>query len=327
MLRDRVSTIYAMKSNLISRSSKSGSDPLSDVLSLLNTQGLMSGGLDAGGNWAFAFHADGLFRCFSLVSGACWLVLEDDGEPVALHEGDFVALPHGRAFTLTNDLSITPERIESVIATPLNGRIISWQGGGSCQVFSALFTFKKEFADFLLGVLPSIVHIRDDHDRIALQGYLERMMSLLRNPQPGSVLVSEHIAEILLIEILRLHLAHEAGNGTGWLFALADKQIRTAITAMHERPGFRWSIQSLAENAGMSRSAFALRFKEKVGVSVMEYLTRWRMLLAANRLEESADSVATIALSLGYESESAFVFAFKREMGCTPRQYATRRCA
>lgn len=311
-----------MKSTLISRSSSIASDPLSDVLSLLNTQGHMSGGLDAGGDWAFAFEADGFFRCFSLVSGQCWLALDGNVEPICLQEGDFFALPHGHAFILASDLSITPRNIQSVVEAPLNGRIISWQGGGGCHAFSALFSFKKEFADFLLGVLPPIVHIRDDHDRMVLRSYLERMMALLRNPQPGSVLVSEHIAEILLIEVLRLHLVHEGGSGTGWLFALSDKQIRKAITAMHERPGFRWNVQRLAENAGMSRSAFALRFKTKVGVSVMEYLTRWRMLLAADRLEGSSDSVATIALSLGYESESAFVFAFRREMGCTPRQYS-----
>jgi AraC-like DNA-binding protein len=114
-------------------------------------------------------------------------------------------------------------------------------------------------------------------------------------------------------------------GGIGWLFALANKQLGAAIAAMHDRPGYRWTVQELAERAGMSRSTFALRFKKQVGTSVMEYLIRWRMVLAADRLMNSSDAVSSIALSLGYESESAFGFAFKREVGCSPRQYGRAR--
>jgi AraC-like DNA-binding protein len=111
----------------------------------------------------------------------------------------------------------------------------------------------------------------------------------------------------------------------GWLFALADRQMGAAITAMHEDPAYPWTLQELAERVDMSRSTFALKFKETVGKSPMEYLTRWRMLLAGDRLTNSADSISVIALSLGYESESAFSTAFKRIMGCSPRQYGRGR--
>jgi AraC-like DNA-binding protein len=94
------------------------------------------------------------------------------------------------------------------------------------------------------------------------------------------------------------------------------------MNAMHENPAHRWRLQTLAERAGMSRTIFTLRFKKTVGSSPMEYLTRWRMLLAADRLQHTTDAVSEIALSLGYESESAFGKAFKRVMGCSPRQYA-----
>jgi AraC-like DNA-binding protein len=160
-----------------------------------------------------------------------------------------------------------------------------------------------------------------------MQWYLERMIVVLRNPQPGGTLLSEHLAHMILIEVLRLHVADKKTEGLGWLFALADQRLCRALTAMHERPGYRWSLKELAGLAGMSRSAFALRFKEKVGTSVMEYLTRWRMLLAGDRLLSSHDSVSTIALSLSYESDSAFSFAFKREMGCSPRQYSRARAS
>jgi len=125
----------------------------------------------------------------------------------------------------------------------------------------------------------------------------------------------------MLLQALRLHLSDASHGQVGWLFALADKQMGAAITALHEEPGHRWTLQELAEHVGMSRSTFAQRFKETVGESPMEYLTRWRMLVAGDKLINSTDPVSVISLALGYESEAAFSTAFKRVMGCSPRQY------
>jgi len=169
------------------------------------------------------------------------------------------------------------------------------------------------------------VHIREESDKAALRWSVERMMLELRNPQPGGFLVVQHLAHMILVQALRLHLADGVKGGAGWLFALADKQISAAINAMHDEPARGWTLQELAQHVGMSRSTFALKFKETVGEPPMEYLTRWRMLLAGDRLENSSDPVSVIALSLGYESESAFSTAFKRVMGCSPRQYARGR--
>lgn len=146
-------------------------------------------------------------------------------------------------------------------------------------------------------------------------------MQELREGQPGGFLVIQHLAHMMLVQALRLHLAEGIKGGVGWLFALADRQMSAAINAMHDDPARRWTLQDLAHRAGMSRSTFAEKFKEMVGASPMEYLTRWRMLLAGDRLVNSSDPVSVIALSLGYESESAFSTAFKRVLGCSPRQY------
>jgi len=320
-------TIYAMQSSNISRSSSVGADPLSDVLSLLKPRSYMSGGIDAGGDWSFQLERSNCFLCFALVSGHCWLSIEGVGEAVRLEAGDFVALPHGPAFRLGSDLAVTPVDVRSVVTEPLNGGIVSWQGGGACLGLTAFFTFATEHASTLLGLLPSLLHIRSHADRAVMQWYLERMIAVLQNPQPGGVLLGEYLAQMMLIELLRLHVTQKETERVGWLFALADQQLFIAMTAMHERPGYRWTLHELAGRAGMSRSAFALRFKEKVGVSVMGYLTRWRMLLAGDRLMNSHDTVSVIALSLGYESDSAFSFAFKREMGCSPRQYCHTRAS
>jgi len=135
-------------------------------------------------------------------------------------------------------------------------------------------------------------------------------------------LIAQQLAYMMLVQALRLHLADGATGGVGWLFALADKQMSVAITCMHDDPGHPWTLQKLAERVGMSRSIFALRFKETAGVTPMEYLTRWRMLLAGDRLRNSDDSISVIAPSLGYESRSAFGKAFRRVMGCSPKQYS-----
>ena len=150
---------------------------------------------------------------------------------------------------------------------------------------------------------------------------LERMKQEVLDAQPGSSLITQQLAYMMLVQALRLHLSDAASGTSGWLFALADKQIGAAIKTMHDQPGHPWTLQTLAEQVGMSRSVFALRFKQTVGATPMEYLTRWRMLLAGERLKSARESTSAIALSLGYESESAFGKAFKRVMSCSPREY------
>jgi AraC-like DNA-binding protein len=316
-----------MESPILSRSSRSAADPLSDVLSLLKPRSFMSGGMDAGGNWSFRFERNNCFLCFALISGHCWISIEGMHEAVRLEAGDFVALPHGPAFRIGSDFNLAPVDIRSVVTGPLNGRIVSWQGGGACLALATFFTFATEHASILLGLLPPLVHVRSHTDRAVMQWYLERMIAVLGDPQPGGVLLGEYLAQMMLIEVLRLEVTDKETARVGWLFALSDRQLCLAMTAMHESPGYPWTLRELAGRAGMSRSALAQRFKARVGISVMEYLTRWRMLLAADQLLNSHDSVSTISLSLSYKSDSAFSFAFKREMGCSPREYGRARAA
>jgi AraC-like DNA-binding protein len=285
----------------------------------------MSGGFDMGGEWSVGFGQHQGIKCYALVSGQCWLAVEGVAEPVHLTTGDCFLLPLGRPFRLASDLALTPVEFKTLISLPLNGRIASYQGGGDCFCVGGHFALTGRHADILLGVLPPVVHIRKEADKAVLRWSLERMMQELREPQPGGFLVAQQLAYMMLVQALRLHLAEGLRGGVGWLFALADTQMSAAITAMHDDPAHDWTIQKLAERAGMSRSTFALRFKETVGASPMEYLTRWRMLLAGDRLVSSSDSISEIALSLGYESESAFSTAFKRVMGCSPRQYSRDR--
>jgi AraC-like DNA-binding protein len=300
-------------------------DPLSDVLSLLKLRNYMCGGFDVAGDWSIQFPQHEGIKCYAMVSGECWLSVDGVVEAAHLKAGDCFVLPGGRPFRLASDLSLTPIDVSTIFRTPQNGSIRSYNGGGGCFSVGGHFALAGKHAGILLKALPPIVHIREESDKAALRWSVERMMLELRNPQPGSFLVVQHLAHMILVQALRLHLADGVKGGAGWLFALADKQISAAINAMHDEPARGWTLQELAQHVGMSRSTFALKFKETVGEPPMEYLTRWRMLLAGDRLENSSDPVSVIALSLGYESESAFSTAFKRVMGCSPRQYARGR--
>jgi AraC-like DNA-binding protein len=302
-------------------------DPLSDVLSLLRPRATTSGGCDAAGAWSIAFPDHDGIKCYAVVRGECWLWLVGDAAPVRLNTGDCFMLPRGRAFRLATDLDLTPLDYKSVIPAKQNGRIVTWNGGGEFFLVGGHFSLGGEHASSLLSVLPSVVHIRGEAEKAVLRWAMDRMMKELCDGQPGGFLVAQHLAHMILVQAFRLHMAEGPKGGVGWLFALADRQMGAAITALHEDPARRWTLQDLAERAGMSRSSFAMKFKATVGVSPMEYLTRWRMLLAADRLANSKDPIAVIAQSLGYESESAFSTAFKRGKGCSPRQYGRGRSA
>ena len=300
-------------------------DPLSDVLSLLKPRSYSSGGFDAGGKWSIQFPRHAGIKCYAVVSGKCWLSVAGVPDAVRLKAGDCFLLPSGQPFRLASDMRLMPVDAAAVYSTARHGGIATCNGGGDFFLVGGHFAFEREHRGVLLGVLPPIVHIRKESDRAALRWCLERMMQELRERQPGGFLVIQHLAHMMLVQALRLHLAAGLRGGVGWLFALADKQMGAAIKAIHDDPAHRWTLEELAQRACMSRSTFALRFKETVGTSPMEYLTRWRMLLAGDRLVSGSDSISVLALSLGYESESAFSTAFKRVMGCSPRQYSRGR--
>jgi AraC-like DNA-binding protein len=297
-------------------------DPLSDVLALMRPRSHMAGGFDVGGAWSIRFGRREGVKCYAVLAGACWLEIEGGDGPTRLETGDYFILPRGRPFRLASDLSATPIEAKTIFSTPANGALRLVNGGGECMIAGGHFALDGNHAGLLLSVLPPVVHIRQEADKAKLRWCLDQMRHELREPQPGGSLVVQQLATMMLVQTLRLHLADGSRDEVGWMFALADKRLGAAIGAIHADPARRWTLQALAERAGMSRSTFALRFKQKVGESPMEYVTQWRMRLAADRLVNGRDPVSVVALSLGYESESAFGVAFKRTMGRSPRRYA-----
>jgi len=299
-------------------------DPLSDVLSLLRLRTYTSFAFDAGGAWSFGYGPHDGIKFYAVVTGECWLSVDGVEPPVRARSGDCVLLPRGRGFRVASDLRLPPvDGLTGVGAVKVDG-ITRIQGGGGFFGVGGYFELLGETARVVLGMLPPIVHLREEADRAVLRWCAERMTHELRAPQPGGPLIAQQLATMLLVHALRLHLADGQG-GVGWLFALADKPVAAALAAIHDDPARRWTLRSLGACAGMSRTSFALRFKQAVGVSAIEYVTQWRMRVASERLVTSRDPISVLARSLGYESESAFSTAFKRVMGCSPRQYSRER--
>jgi AraC-like DNA-binding protein len=308
-------------------------DPLSDVLSLLKPRTYVTGGLRAGGEWSIGLPSYEGIKCYAVVAGECWLSVEGVEQPARLGAGDCLLLPHGRPFVLASDLAlptVDARTILSVVGRRYNG-VLPINTGKDFFLLGSHFSLEGD-ANFLLDVLPPVVKLEDDGSRESIRWAVERMLREMRDFQPGGTLVAQQVAYTLLVEALRLHVsagAQHASNGspkrTGWLFALADTRIRTALSGMHEAPAHHWTLEELAHSAGMSRTAFAQTFRKTVGEPPMAYLTRWRMTLAANRLRDRREPISSVAPSLGYQSESAFSAAFKRQWGSSPRQYLRAR--
>ncbi len=302
-------------------------DPLSNVLSLLKPHNYLSAGFEAAAPWAIQFpdQRRGI-KCVAVTAGECLLSVEGVTEGAWLGPGDFVLLPSGRPFLMASRGDVAPVSATSIFSPAQPGRVTRINDGGDFSAVSSRFGLESQHAGILLKALPPIVLIRDERGEAGLRWSVERMMQEMREPRPGSFLVLQHLAHLLLVQALRLYLADGAKSvGTGWLFALADRQLSRAMNAIHEEPGHRWTLDALAARAGMSRSSFAERFRQAVGIAPIDYLARWRMLLACDRLENTDDTVSLIAPALGYESEAAFSTAFKRIMGCSPRSYVRDR--
>jgi AraC-like DNA-binding protein len=300
-------------------------DPLSQVLSLLRTQSYVSAGFAAGGEWSLHFKLrNDVIKCYAVEEGGCWMVVEGVEKPLWMTAGDCFVLPSGRPFRLTSDVSLAPQDAKTAFPPATPGGTVTINDGKDLLLVGSRFTVHGRQAPMLLKMMPPVVHIRAEGDQQALRWSVCRMREELAQTRPGGSLIASHLAHMMLLQALRLHL-QEGKHETGWFAALMDPRLCKAIGAIHADPGERWTLAQLASVAGMSRSVFAERFRSATGETAMDYVTRWRMLLAGEELEKSTKPISSIAPALGYESESAFTTAFKRVMGCAPREYARQR--
>ena len=299
-------------------------DLLSEVLALMKPKSYVSGGYGVAPGMAVQFPRRAGVKCYAVMSGQCWLSVEGSSDALLLQTGECYILPHGLPFCLATDRAARPVDYETLRSARKWGSEVPDERQGGCFLAGGHFVLTGPQADLLLSPLPPVVHLGKEADKDAMRSSLARMREEVSHARPGGAIVMQQLAYALLVQALRLYIEDEADGRSGWLFALADERLSKALGCMHAKPGHNWTLQELAESVGMSRSLFALKFKGTVGTSPMEYLTRWRMLLACSRMEASSEYLAELAPSLGYQSESAFGKAFKRVIGCSPRRYKSQ---
>ncbi len=298
-------------------------DPLSEILAAFDTRSFLSGGIIAGGNWAIRFPPPLAVKFGAVVRGACWHEVEGWGGPVRLTAGD-VFVVNGRApLRLSSDPGVAPLDAVQVFAEASDG-IARLGGSDDFHLLGGHVAPDPVGAALLAEALPPFIHVAAPSPGArTLTGLLERLVDEATHARPGSAAIARTLAHLLFLHMLRDHL--EAGAvPAGWLKAAGDPRIGPAMSLMHGDPGRDWRLDDLARAAGMSRSSFAECFKAVAGMAPLAYLTFWRMRLAERALRDGARSLAPLAASLGYASESAFSTAFKRVVGLSPAHYRDR---
>jgi len=301
-------------------------DPLSDMLSLVEAQSVLSGRLHAGGVWAVRFPPPEKIKFSALLHGDCWLAMEELAAPVPLEAGDVVVVNGQRSFVLASDLAVEPVDARDVFRDAPDG-IATIGSGKDTFLFGGHVTLDPGRARLLMDVLPPLIHVRSSTpEASALRWLLEQLVGELSSDRPGATLASSHLAQLMFVQVLRTYLTDPApSSDPGWIRAIADERIAPALRLMHGDPGRSWTLGELARASAMSRTTFATRFKEVAGVAPVTYLQGWRMRLAERALRSGATPISSVALSLGYTSESAFSNAFKRAVGVSPKRYRSAR--
>ena len=309
--------------NPIHSSGDTPSDPLSDVLSLLEVRAFLSRRLEASGRWALRFPEYEHMKFGGIIEGSRWIWIEGLTEPLKLDPGDFYLLSHGGPYCFASDANATPVDGLAFMAEHLQSDgVVRFEGGEGRSVGTGgRFTFNDETSGMLLNSLPPLIRVRADapHAR-ALRSALELIAFETRTIRLGGGAIGAGLCCVVLVNILRAHLSTDE-RPQGWLGALRDRHIGVALQRMHGDFARRWTVGGLAGEVGMSRTSFAERFKGLVGMAPLEYLTRWRMTVARRALRSQGANLTTVAASVGYESDTAFSLAFKRQFGDSPGRY------
>jgi len=296
-------------------------DPLSDVIALLHPRTVYSKVISGAGRWGVRYSEFGQPSFCTIIEGRCLLAV-DGQKPVTLEAGDFVLLPATPGFVLSGFEPVTPTFIDPKITGSSSEEVRHGipVGDPDVRLLGGYFVFDSPDANFLVSMLPALVHV---------QG-MERLSTLVRlvgeeasGQRPGRDIILARLVEVLLIEALRAKPGDNADDAPpGLLRGLGDSQLAEAMRQMHSDPARSWTVSQLAKHAALSRSAFFDRFKRFVGIPPMEYLLSWRMAVAKDLLRNHDLSLEEVAERVGYSSGSTFSAAFSRSVGQPPGRYA-----
>jgi AraC-like DNA-binding protein len=265
-----------------------------------------------------------------ITEGDCYVELEGQA-PLRLTAGDVVIFPQGDAHRMCSEPGIAPAtgaRLDVVLSR--RPRTLSYGGGGATtRLVCGYLACDARLAGLLLSGLPQAlrVNVRGSNAGTWIEASMRYALVEARSPRPGGAGVLAKLAEVLFIEVLRLHMNEQGEGRTGWLAGVGDRIVGGALNAIHKQPAHGWTLEELARVSGTSRSVLAERFQHLVGSSPMMYLTQWRMLLAANLLSRSNAPLARIAEDVGYQTDTAFSRAFRREYGTPPATWRRKQSA
>lgn len=259
-----------------------------------------------------------------LVEGRCKLRLASGGEVLEAGAGDLVMFTRDDRHLIGSDLHLAPVEADSLVEPPeTDANFIQMRHGGGGTVTRFVCGYlacNRNVSRPLLDALPPMLRIPiGDGPAAALLRELMRVgVRESSDERPGAESMLARLSELMFVEAMRSYLSNLPPQGRGWLAGVRDAQVGRVLALMHGEAGRTWSVDELAREVAMSRSALAERFTYLVGEPPMQYLTRWRLALAAQALRASADPIARVAQKSGYESEAAFSRAFKREFGLPP---------
>lgn len=322
-------------------------DTLSDVLRSVRLRGAVfyylyfdddwSAGAQAAKEIAGAVvpGAEHVMEYHVMTKGSGWAAIVGES-PVRLLEGDIVMFPHGDAHTISSKPGIppTPRSAEWVYSTRNDPKPISiaFQTPNKFSAGDPGSEYRAQVACGFLGCdlkpfnpliasLPRLLHLPAASDGAWISQVMVKAVQASQNRRPGDEVVLERISEMMFVDAVRRYVERMPGESTGWLAGLRDKRVGRALALIHENPSRDWTMELLADEVALSRSAFFERFDRLIGMPPMQYLTQWRMQVAANLLRQSHLPIASIALEAGYDSEAAFSRAFKRQVGIPPARW------
>ncbi|QSQ19652.1 AraC family transcriptional regulator [Pyxidicoccus parkwayensis] len=301
-----------------------GSDVLADVLDSMRLSTIMYGRFELNAPWGIRFCERPAAHLVLLARGSARLEVEGIEGAVTLSAGDLALLPHGASHTL-RDAEGSPlhllghgdcKRVRALGPIRLGG------DGERTTLVAGSFRHGAAPRMLLFERLPQLVHVAADDPAIApsLASTAQLLITESASSSPGATVIMSRLADILLAQALRAHIATGQCNEHG-LCALTDPQIGKALSVIHESPAAPWTVESLASAVALSRSGFAARFTALVGKPPLEYLAQWRMTKAAQLLRESETPLSEVATAIGYQSEASFNRAFKRWEGSAPGTY------
>jgi len=301
-------------------------DPLADALGSLRMDGMFYCPSELTAPWGVDMpHMDGCLWFHVVTSGACTM-RDASGAEHAVRRGDVIVFPHGGGHTAYDRPHVATPVVFDLPHQYLSDQyaIMRHGGGGELTTLTCgVLRFGDPAAKNLIAMLPEMIHVQTADDPENWQWFpwlLSLMGTETRAPKPGGEAVVTRLCDILVIQTIRswIDTAPEAQHG--WIGALRDPVVGQAIAMIHKDPARAWTVEELGNEVAMSRSGFSSRFTDMVGESPKQYVTRWRMQVAEERLRTTDASILEIASSLGYGSEAAFSRAFKRVVGVPPSQ-------